>query len=137
MALAQEDVPIDPARRLREILDSFARTTGVRGVALADRKGLPIASSFRARVDVNLASAMAALAVQVSSEVFKNFGFTSFRCSIMEGESATVLACLLHGGQMSIIAVLEDSANLGLVKMTMNKVEGDILGVFDQGRSSD
>lgn len=58
---------LDATKRLREILDTFARTPGIRGAALADRKGLPIASSFRSRANVNVASAMAALAVQTGA----------------------------------------------------------------------
>lgn len=116
-----------PQAQLRRIIETFARfTPGVKGVAIADRNGLPVASSFRERLDLATASAMSTLAVRAAENVFTNFGYEKFRCVTMEGEDALIVACQVRGGLVNLIAVLSPDANLGFVRIAIEKAMDEI-----------
>lgn len=122
--------PRDLGSRLQNILESFNLSApGVRGSAIADRNGLPIAAAFRSRLDLATVSAMSMLAVRAAQDVFRNFGYREARFVIMEGEDAVIVVIAIHGG-LSALAVSDSEANLGLVRLGLQKLGQEILGLL-------
>lgn len=116
--------------RLREALESFNRTTpGVRGSAIADRNGLPIAAVLREKLDLATVSAMSMLAVRAAEDVFRNFGYRDARFVLMEGEDAVIVVIAIHGG-LSALAVSGSDANLGLVRLNLAKLAEETVAVL-------
>jgi len=106
--------------RLVEILETFERgVAGVRGSAIADREGLPIANGFREPFDVVAVAAMATLTSRSSKTVFDHLHFRAPRAVVIEGEDAKVVVYKLGGGQATFIAVVRPDTNTGLLKLEM------------------
>lgn len=133
MVPTEPQVADSPQAQLRRIIETFARSTpGVRGVAIADRNGLPVASSFRTRLDLATASAMSTLAVQAAENVFTNFGYAKFHCVTMEGGDALIVACKVRGGLVNLIAVLAPDANLGFARIAIDRTTDEIAEVLER-----
>ena len=106
--------------RLIDILETFEHgVAGVRGSAIADREGLPIANGFREPFDLVAVAAMATLTAQSSETVFQHLRFAPPRDIIIEGEDAKVVVYKLGGGRASFIALVRPDTNIGLLKMEM------------------
>ena len=126
-------VNLGPAERLQEVLAQFRdRVDGVRGVAVADRSGLPVASAFATQANILTVTAMATMAVQSSQRVYQNLGLQGPSEVVMVGPDSTVFVHSMSEGQLSVIVVLEGFANLGLVRIEVERLSrelSDILGV--------
>src|SRR3989304_4391754 len=83
------------------------RVDGGRGLAIADRSGLPVSSSFATRANVLTVTAMATMAVQSSQRVYQNLGLVGPSDIVMVGPDSTVFVSTVSEGQISIIVVLE------------------------------
>lgn len=106
--------------RLIEIIDAFEREVhGVRGAAVADGEGLPLANGFREPFDLAAVTAMSTHAVESSKKVFEHIGLRGMRNVIVEGDDAKVVIFDLGGGQGSFIAVARPTTNVGLLKLHM------------------
>lgn len=106
--------------RLVTILETFERgVIGVRGSAISDQEGLPIANGFREPFDVVAVAAMSTLTAQSSKTVFDHLNFKAPRDVIIEGEDAKVVVYKLGDGQASFIALVRPDTNIGLLKLEM------------------
>jgi predicted regulator of Ras-like GTPase activity (Roadblock/LC7/MglB family) len=106
--------------RLLRILGDFTRDVdGVRGAAVADRQGLPMANGFHGAIDLMAVTAMSALAMDSSRKIFAHFGVKGFQSAILEGEDARIVAFDLGGGEASFITVAGGTTNLGILKFRM------------------
>lgn len=106
--------------RLVSILETFERGVGgVRGSAIADREGLPIANGFREPFDVVAVAAMSTLTAQSSKTVFNHLNFKPPRAVIIEGEDAKVIVYQLGNGAATFIALVRPDTNIGLLKLEM------------------
>ncbi len=62
-----------PAERLGDVLERFRQNVdGVRGIAIADKSGLPVAAAFSTRANVLTVTAMATMAIQSSRRLYEN-----------------------------------------------------------------
>ncbi len=124
---------LGPAERLQEVLAQFRdRVDGVRGVAVADRSGLPVASAFSTQASILTVTAMATMAIQSSQRVYQNLGLQGPSEVVMVGPDSTVFVYSMTEAQLSVIVVLEGFANLGLVRIEVERLSrelSDILGV--------
>lgn len=121
---------------LQEILQGLqAAVQGMKGVVLADAKGLPVASSLRERLDLLTVAAMSALVAQSSQGVFRNMGLRGPRMIILEGADTQLVVTTLGAGTMNFIAVVDAQANLGLVRMEMERAGGRIEAALGVGPS--
>jgi predicted regulator of Ras-like GTPase activity (Roadblock/LC7/MglB family) len=122
-----------PAEQLEEVLLAFRENVdGVRGVAIADRSGLPVAASFSTRANVLTVSAMATLAIQSSQRVYENLALAGPSEVVMAGPDSTVFVYSVSEGHLSVIAVLDGFANLGLVRIEVERLSrqlSEILGL--------
>jgi len=106
--------------RLTAVLEEFeAGIPEVRGSAIADREGLPIANGFREPLDLMSITAMSTLAVASSRKVFDRLGLRTPRSMIIEGEEGKVVVQDLGGGEASFIALVRPDTNIGLLKLEM------------------
>ena len=121
---------MDHGQRLRAVLDAFNRVTaGVRGSAVADRNGLQIASAFRGTFDVPTVSAMTTMVLRAARDVFRKFGFRDARAILMESDDAVILVMVLPG-DLSVLAVAAPDANLGLVRLQLQKLGQEIVAIL-------
>ena len=122
-----------PAEKLQALLSSFqSRVDGVRGVAIADQSGLPVSSSFATRANVLAVTAMAPMAIQSSQRVSQNLAPQGPNEVVMVGPDSTVFVSSVAEGQLSVIVVLEGFANLGLVRIEVERLSrelSEILGI--------
>ena len=122
-----------PAERLQRQLSAFqGRVDGVRGVAIADKSGLPVSSSFATKANVLTVTAMATMAIQSSQRVFQNLALAGPNEVVMVGPDSTVFVSSIAQGALSIIVVLEGFANLGLVRIEVERLSrelSEILGL--------
>lgn len=108
------------AERLVEILEAFEEgIPEVRGSAIADHEGLPVANGFREPLDVISVTAMSTLAVASSRKVFDRLGLRTPRSMVIEGEEGKVVVHDLGGGEASFIALVRPETNMGLLKLEM------------------
>jgi len=106
--------------RLVSIMEKFEKgVNGVRGSAVADREGLPIANGFREPFDLVAVAAMATLTAQSGKTVFDHLRFTAPRDIIIEGDDAKVVVYKLGNGEASFIALVKPETNIGLLKLEM------------------
>lgn len=122
-----------PAEKLQALLTAFqSRVDGVRGVAIADKSGLPVSSSFTTRANVLTVTAMATMAIQSSQRVYQNLALEGPNEVVMVGPDSTVFVSNVAQGQLSVIVVLEGFANLGLVRIELERLSrelSEILGI--------
>ncbi len=128
-----ESAKLGPAERLQDALTQFRdRVDGVRGVAVADKSGLPVSSAFATRANILTVTAMATMAVQSSQRVYQNLGLQGPSEVVMVGPDSTVFVYSVAEGQLSVIVVLDGFANLGLVRIEVARLSrelSEILGV--------
>ena len=120
-----------PAERLQALLSAFqARVDGVRGVAVADKSGLPVSSSFATRANVLTVTAMATMAIQSSQRVYQNLALEGPNEVVMVGPDSTVFVSSVAQGALSIIVVLEGFANLGLVRIEVERLSRELTEIL-------
>ncbi len=120
-----------PAERLQALLVSFQdRVDGVRGIAIADKSGLPVSSSFTTKANVLTVTAMATMAVQSSQRVYQNLGLAGPTDIVMVGPDSTVFVSSVADGQLSVIVVLEGFANLGLVRIEVERLSRELTEIL-------
>jgi predicted regulator of Ras-like GTPase activity (Roadblock/LC7/MglB family) len=120
--------------RLSDTLKGLIRRArGIRGVVVVDGQGLPIASEIAKGLDLNVISAMSTLITESAASVLTNLGIKGPKLIMIEGDEANVVAVPVTSGNASVLAVLQEDANLGLVRLELQKAAvqvGQLLG-FD------
>ena len=118
---------LGPAERLQEALAQLRdRVDGIRGVAVADKSGLPVSSAFSTRANILTVTAMATMAIQSSQRVYQNLGLVGPSEVVMVGPDSTVFVYSVADGQLSVIVVLEGFANLGLVRIEVERLSREV-----------
>jgi len=116
-----------PAERLQDALNEFReRVDGIRGVAVADKSGLPVSSAFSTRANILTVTAMATMAIQSSQRVYQNLGLLGPSEVVMVGPDSTVFVYAMAEPSLSIIVVLEGFANLGLVRIEVERLSREV-----------
>ena len=128
-----DEVVHGPAEQLQALLSGFMeRVDGVRGIAIADKSGLPVASAFPSKASILTVTAMATMAIQSSQRVYRNLGLEGPTDVVMVGPDSTVFVSTAAQNQLSIIVVLEGFANMGLVRIEVERLTrelADVLGI--------
>ena len=120
-----------PAERLQSLLSDFVeRVDGVRGIAVADKSGLPVTSSFSTRANVLTVTAMSTMVMQSSQRVYRNLGLEGPSEVVMVGPDSTVFVSSAGQNQLSIIVVLEGFANLGLVRIEVDRLSREVTEIL-------
>jgi|GEM_PF-4150902 len=106
--------------RIVGILEAFERQLeGVKGSAVADADGLPIANGFREALDLLSVVSMSSLGLQSAKKVFETIGLKGPKIVLLEGEDAKIVIHELGKGQASFIAVVRPETQLGFLRLEM------------------
>lgn len=102
------------------------RARGVRGSVIADSNGLAVAGDIRTGMSSGVLSAMSTLIAQSAASVFENLSMPDADFILMEGPTANVAVMTLSGGEVSLLALVDKSTNLGVLKMEMKRAAHQI-----------
>jgi predicted regulator of Ras-like GTPase activity (Roadblock/LC7/MglB family) len=120
-----------PAERLQALLSDFqGRVDGVRGIAVADKSGLPVSASFATKANLLTVTAMATMAIQSSQRVYQNLGLAGPTEVVMVGPDSTVFVSTVGSNQLSIIVFLDAYANLGLVRIELERLSRELTDIL-------
>lgn len=115
---------------LLESLESFRREDpAVLGVLLADPSGLPIATSFRERMDLMVVSAMATLIVRSAQTVFRNLSLRGDAWVVLESPEASILVRALRNGS-SLIVLARARADLDRLRDRLEGVQEEVAQIL-------
>ena len=125
--------------RLEAILLNLARRIPtVRGSAVADRNGLPIASKLPIQVNTLVVTAMSTLAVRSCSDVLTNLNLNRREGAtgpggdlvsvLMIPERGELMAIVksLAGGTASLLVVLDQRTDIGLLQRELASVAQEV-----------
>ncbi len=121
------------------LLQLRRRARGVRGSVIADSNGLAVAGDIRSGMSSSVLSAMSTLIAQSAGSVFETLGLPDADFILMEGPQANVAVTTLSGGDLSLLALAEKTANLGILKIEMKRAAhavAEALGLAFGGRVS-
>jgi len=120
-----------PAERLQALLSDFqGRVDGVRGIAVADKSGLPVSASFTTKANLLTVTAMATMAIQSSQRVYQNLGLAGPTEVVMVGPDSTVFVATVGANQLSVIVFLDAYANLGLVRIELERLARELTEIL-------
>src|SRR2546428_9367432 len=101
-------------------LEAFERQLeGVKGSAVADADGLPIANGFREALNLLSVVSMRSLGLQSAKKVFETLGLKGPKVVVLEGEDAKIVINELGNGQASFIAVVRPETKLGFLRLEL------------------
>ncbi len=115
------------------------RARGVRGSVIADANGLPVAVDVREGVSASALSAMSTLIAQSAASVFENLDLPTADFILLEGPKANVAVTTIPEAGVSLLALVERTTNLGVLKIEMKRAARGIaeaLGVAFGGRAN-
>ena len=115
------------------------RARGVRGSVIADANGLAVAVDTRGGMSASVLSAMSTLIAQSAASVFGNLSLPHPDFILMEGPLANVAVATMSEGDVSLLALVEKSTNLGVLKIEMRRAArgiGEALGLAFGGRAN-
>ncbi len=115
------------------------RARGVRGSVIADANGLPVAVDVREGVSAAALSAMSTLIAQSAASVFENLDLPTADFILLEGPKANVAVTTIPEAGVSLLALVERTTNLGVLKIEMKRAARGIaeaLGVAFGGRAN-
>ena len=119
--------------QLGKILSEFRRkTNGICGSVIADGNGLTVASDIQGALSPAVLSAMSTLIAQSGARVFENIQMTGPNFIIMDGDQANVAVVQFAAGDVSLLTLVDRSANLGVLKLEMKRTAariGEALGI--------
>lgn len=108
--------------QLEQILQQLRRKTrGVRGSVIADSNGLTVAHDTRSGVSHSVISAMSTLIAQSAFGVFENMSMPGPDFILMEGPESNVVVMHIAAGGVTLLALLDKSANFGVLKIEMER----------------
>ena len=126
--------------RLEAVLAQLRRRArGVRGSVVADASGLPVAVDVREGTRASVLSAMSTLIAQSAGSVFENLGLAGAEFILMEGSQANVAVTMMPEAEVSLLSLVDRTANLGVLKIEMKRAArgiADALGFAFGGRVS-
>ena len=126
--------------QLEHVLQEIRRRArGVRGSVIADSNGLTVAGDIRSGLSASVLSAMSTLIAQSAGGVFENLDMPGPDFILMEGPQSNVVVMHLPAGDVTLLALLEKSTNLGVLKLEMERAAraiGDALGFTPVHRST-
>ncbi len=117
--------------QILDLLRLFAREIpGVSSVVVSDAQGLPISALVRGP-GATAATAMGTLLRTAAKSVTANMGLPNPDDIIIQAGGDVVLVRCLDGG-ITLLVVLRQDANLGLVKLELARHAGELQALLDR-----
>lgn len=128
----------DIDEQLGEVLHELGRRAkGIQGSVVVDANGLAIASNVPRKLDLSVVAAVSTLITQSAADAFENLATVGPEVIIMEGAEVILAVMPLGQGNASLLALVDKTANLGLVRIEMKRaaLRGElILGIRGGGK---
>lgn len=125
--------------RLDQVLTQLRRRArGVRGSVIADSNGLPVAVDIHGDLSAPALSAMSTLIAQSATSVFENLNLPDPEFVLVEGPRANVAVTTVAEAEVSLLALVEKTTNLGVPKIEMKRAArgvAEALGFAFGGRA--
>jgi predicted regulator of Ras-like GTPase activity (Roadblock/LC7/MglB family) len=116
---------------LDQILQGFRRRIkGVRGSVVADSNGLTVASDIRGGVSPAVLAAMSTLIAQSAGSVFENIAVQGPDSILMEGPQLNVVVKHVPLADVTVLALVEKTTNLGALKIELDRAAEGIAGAL-------
>src|SRR5712692_10759631 len=113
--------------QLEKILLNFRqKIRGILGSVIADSNGLTVANDVKSGVSSSVLAAISTLIAQSRSRVFENIQMTGPSFIIMDGDQANVAVVQFAAGDVSLLTLVDRSANLGVLKLEMKRTAAKI-----------
>lgn len=113
--------------QLDEVLQGLRRKIrGVRGSVVADSNGLTVASDMRGSLSPAVLAAMSTLIAQSAGSVFENFDMRGPDSILMEGPESNVVVMHIPTADVTLLALVEKTTNLGVLKIEMGRASQGI-----------
>lgn len=123
------EAPLD--EQILDRLRTFAREIPtIQSIVVSDAQGLPISALVRGP-GATAATAMGTLLRTAASKVTTNLGLPIAEDIIIQAGAQVVLVRCLSGG-VTMIVVLKQDANLGLVRLELAKHSGELQTLLDR-----
>jgi predicted regulator of Ras-like GTPase activity (Roadblock/LC7/MglB family) len=107
---------------LDQVLQGLRRKIkGVRGSVVADSNGLTVASDIRGDVRPSILAAMSTLIAQSAGSVFENLKMEGPDSILMEGPQSNVIVKHIPIADVTLLALVEKTTNLGVLKIEMDR----------------
>ena len=131
----REAVPVGEELGLESQLDQILtqlrrRARGVRGSVIADANGLAVAGDIRGGMSSGVLSAMSTLIAQSAGSVFVNLSMPAADFILMEGPAANVAVVTISAGEATLLALVDKSTNLGVLRIEMRRAARGIAGAL-------
>jgi predicted regulator of Ras-like GTPase activity (Roadblock/LC7/MglB family) len=108
--------------QLDEVLQGLRRKIrGVRGSVVADSNGLTVASDMHGGLSPAVLAAMSTLIAQSAGSVFENFEMKGPDSILMEGPESNVVVMHIPTADVTLLALVEKTTNLGVLKIEMGR----------------
>ena len=108
--------------RVEGVLSSFLEDNSpdVRGVALVNKRGLPIAASLQAEVDLRMLSAQLAAITSAQDRVASQLGLGEVEIATIEATEGNLLVKLID--EFIVGVLVRKEANIGLVLIGLDSL---------------
>ncbi len=103
------------------LLDFRRRVPYIRGSAIADKSGLPIASDLPPKVNVMMVTAMSALAMQSCSNVLANLGLEPAERVVTESKDSVIVVKSIASGTASLFAMMSGDVDRELAAKELDQ----------------
>lgn len=117
--------------QLDSILQGLRRKIrGVLGSVVADSTGLTVASDVHGGVTSSVLAAMSTLIAQSAGSVFENIEMKGPETILMEGPAANVVVMHIPAADVTLLALMDKTTNLGVLKIEMARAAHGIAGAL-------
>jgi predicted regulator of Ras-like GTPase activity (Roadblock/LC7/MglB family) len=104
------------------LLNLRRRATYIRGSAISDNSGLPIASDLPPKVNVMMVTAMSTLAMHSCSNVVANLGLEPAERIVTESKDSVVVVKAIAKGTASLFAMMSGDVDRDLAAKELDLV---------------
>jgi predicted regulator of Ras-like GTPase activity (Roadblock/LC7/MglB family) len=117
--------------QLDEVLQGLRRKIrGFQGSVVADSNGLTVASDTRGGLSPAVLAAMSTLIAQSAGSVFENMEMKGPDRILMEGPESNVVVMHIPAAEVTLLALVEKTTNLGVLKIEMGRAAQGIAGAL-------
>lgn len=117
--------------QLDEVLQGLRqRIRGFQGSVVADSNGLTVASDIHGKLSPSVLAAMSTLIAQSAGSVFENIDMKGPDSILMEGPESNVVVMHIPDADVTLLALVEKTTNLGVLKIEMRRASQGIAGAL-------
>lgn len=121
-------------RRILGLLERLVRDASARGIFLVDKDGQLVAEAGEMRgVDSTSLASLAAGSIAATGGLAQLIGEEEFPVHVHQGRRDSLHITLI-GRRIILLVIFDDRSSLGLVRLRVKKVSGELARVFEEIR---